>query len=292
MKKRALVATLSIALLLSLIVALFGAPLAVASTGATTEVYVVKLAEDGTTVLAETTVSYEWMEENLPVQGDGVTHYYHQGPVFEGDKWDPEETANPKDKGAVKGTDIKDLCELVGGMSPGDDVMIHAVDGYHTEYGYTNVYEPQDKQGPIVLCWYNGEDALIGERYGEGYPGTNSYRTAMQIVFMAKTKNPDGNYIFGNSDMRECLPEQSQHFYEIYASTNGLSVKWVDEIRVYTGGYTGERGAPAKAMPTENDDTSGQAPWAPIAGGVAGGVLVIGLGVYLVRRRTGESEAE
>jgi hypothetical protein len=43
------------------------------------------------------------MEANLPVQGDGATHYYHQGPVFEGDKWDPEETANLKDKGAVMG---------------------------------------------------------------------------------------------------------------------------------------------------------------------------------------------
>ena len=127
------------ALLLSLVATTVSAPPALAVIGATTEVHLVKYAEDGSTVLEEKTVSYEWLENNLPVQGDGVTHYYHQGPVFEGDRWDPEETTNLKDKGAVKGTDIKDLCELVGGMSPGDEVMIHAPDGYHTEYGYTNV---------------------------------------------------------------------------------------------------------------------------------------------------------
>ncbi len=51
----------------------------------TTEVHVIRYAENGT-ILNETTVTYEWMEGNLPVYGDGVTHYYHQGPVFEGDR--------------------------------------------------------------------------------------------------------------------------------------------------------------------------------------------------------------
>ena len=49
---------------------------------ATTEVRVVKYGVDGTTVLDKTTVTYQWMEANLPVQGDGVTHYYHQGVGF------------------------------------------------------------------------------------------------------------------------------------------------------------------------------------------------------------------
>ncbi len=50
---------------------------------ATTEVHIVRYAADGATVLQETTVDYRWMEENLPVLGDGETHYYHQGPVFD-----------------------------------------------------------------------------------------------------------------------------------------------------------------------------------------------------------------
>jgi len=65
---------------------------------ATTEVHLVKYASDSITVLNETTVAYGWMEANLPVQGDGVVHYFHQGPMFgeqfESDPWDVNETAN------------------------------------------------------------------------------------------------------------------------------------------------------------------------------------------------------
>ena len=73
-----------------------------------------KYANDGTTILNETTKTYQWMEANLPVLGDGVTHYYHQGPVFVDDpnevteqqaRWNPDEDTNvlEKDMGAVKG---------------------------------------------------------------------------------------------------------------------------------------------------------------------------------------------
>ena len=98
---------------------------------ATTELHVVRYAADGVTILNETTVGYRWLEENLPAQGDGVTHYYHQGPVFEGDKWNPEEDTNvlEKDMGAVKGTDLKDICDLVGGMKEDETVRIKASDG-------------------------------------------------------------------------------------------------------------------------------------------------------------------
>ncbi len=121
---------ISIILLCGLVNTAYAAP--------TTAVHVVKYAADGTTILNETTVTYLWMEANLPVQGDGKTHYYHQGPVFVKDKegqWDVNETTNFKDEGAVKGTDVKDLCNLVGGMNAGDEVMIKAIDGYHVEFG-------------------------------------------------------------------------------------------------------------------------------------------------------------
>jgi len=290
MGKRALLAVLCTTLLLGLAVPMLPEQPAVAATGATTSVHVIKYAPDGTTVLAEKTVSYEWMESNLPVQGNGVTHYYHQGPVFEGDMWDPDETTNFKDKGAVMGTDIKDLCELVGGMAPGDEVMIHAPDGYHVESSYENIYQPLDRQGPIALCWFNGEDAGFGERYGQGYPGTGAYHTAMQLIFLAGTTNAEGKYVFGNWDMHECLPEMSQHFYEIYASTNGLSVKWVDEVRVYSGGYSGERGGPAKTLP---DDTSaaasGNSLWGVVVAAIAGVLLVAGALYVFIRRRGSEN---
>ena len=53
---------------------------------------------------------------SCPIQGDGVTDYYAQGPTFDPTNLlDPNETVNLKDKGALKGTDLADLCTLVGG---------------------------------------------------------------------------------------------------------------------------------------------------------------------------------
>lgn len=271
MRRKGGVALSLLALVLGTVCLAQGAP--------TTEVRVIKYAEDGT-IVNETTVTYRWLETNLPVYGDGVTHYYHQGPVFEGDKWDPNETTNFKDRGAVKGTNIKDLCELVGGMSPEDEVMIHAPDGYHVEFGYANVYEPQPRQGPIILCWYCGEDIPgMGERQGVGYPP--DYFMGMRLVFFAdNSTNPEGANVFGNWDMHECLPEQWQHFFsELYPSTSGLSVKWVDEVRIYSGGYTGERGDVAKSMPTPTP-TPRAVPGFSLAGALLGLIVL-----YITRRR-------
>jgi hypothetical protein len=199
----------------------------------------------------ETTVSYQWMEANLPVQGDGVTHYYHQGPVFDEtmDKWDPEETTNFKDKGAVMGTDIADLCDLVGGMETGDTLVIRAIDGYNIKFGYDNVYQPQDRQGPIVICWYSVADGTLGQHQENGYPPR--FFEAMQIVFMPSTTNAEGLYVFGNRDMHECLPDEAQHFYsELYPSTNGLSLKWASEIAIYPEGAPIGTPATATSTPT------------------------------------------
>lgn len=237
------------------------------SAAPTTEVHIVKYSSDGITVLNETTISYRWMESHLPVQGDGITHYYHQGPVFVDDKegqWDVNETTNFKDHGAVKGTDIKDLCDLVGGMQPGDEVMIKAVDGYHVEFGFDNVYNPQPRQGPIVLTWYNGEETSVGERQGVGYPP--DFFTGMRLIFFADTSvNSEGKHVFGNNDMRVVMPAEKIHlFNELYPSTNGYTVKWVDEIRVYTGGYHGPEGVLAKSLENKADTLPGTTQESPL----------------------------
>lgn len=251
----------------------------VLASNATSSVHVVKYDYDGT-VLAETTKTYEWLRDNLPHQGDGVTHYYHQGPIFEGNVWDPSETQNLKDKGAVMGTAIKDLCDLVGGMSSENEIMLAAVDGYHEEFAYENIYEPRDEQGVIALCWYSGEDASFGERYGTGYPG--SYYTAMQIVFLAGTTNADGQYVFGNSDMQICLPDEKyQHFYEGLPSTNGLSGKWINEVAIYTGEPPVTSG---ENIP--NDTNAEGLPVIPIAIAVAGVTIIAASAVLIFRRKT------
>jgi len=76
--------------------------------------------------LLEKTLNYHWLTDpdNIPVMGDGTTHYYHQGPVFIDDadeeteqalRWNQEENTNvrEKDMGALKGANLKDLCDLI-----------------------------------------------------------------------------------------------------------------------------------------------------------------------------------
>lgn len=228
------------------------------SAAPTAEIHVVRFGPDGTSILAEKSVSYTWMEANLPVFGDGMTHFYHQGPVFVEDKegqWDVNETTNFKDMGAVRGTAVRDLCELVGGMAPGDEVMVKAVDGYHVELPYENVYRPPERQGPPVVSWFNGEESEVGERQGTGYPP--SYHVGMRLVFFAdNSTNREGKHVFGNSDMREVMPAESIHLFDnLYPSTGGYTVKWVDEIRIYPGGYKGTSDALPKSYESKMDET-------------------------------------
>jgi hypothetical protein len=198
--------------------------------------------------------------------------------------WDPTETLNLKDKGAVKGTALKDLCELVGGMASENEIMVRAVDGWHTEFAYENIYQPLDIQGVITLCWYSGEDALEGERYGKGYPGGNAYYDAMQVNFLAGTTNSEGKYIFGNSDMKICLPnEKYQHFYEGLASTNGLSGKWISEVAIYSGEAPVKPGEKLTTMAVEQEKSD--LPVIPIVIGAVGLAVIAGCIVLLVRSK-------
>lgn len=221
-----------------------------AAAGPTTEITVTKISITGD-VIAEKTVDYLWMQANLPIQGNGVTHYYHQGPVFSEDKelaWDRGETKNFKDQGAVMGTDIADLCNLVGGAAPGDEIMVRASDGYHVEFPYENVFTPDPRQGPMVVCWYNGEDARTGARVGSGYP-PEDYYTGMRLVFFADdSTNVEGKHVYGNWDMHETMPGSIQHFFNLVPSTNGFTAKWVDEVRIYEDGFTGDTSAPVKSL--------------------------------------------
>jgi hypothetical protein len=251
----------------------------------TTDLIVSVYAPDGITVLNTTRVNYTWMEANLPVQGDGVTHYYHQGPVFVESKegqWDPNETANFKDEGAVKGTAVRDLCDLVGGMVPGDEVMVKAVDGYHVEIPYENIYHPEPRQGNISVCWFNGEEAAMGERQGIGYPP--SYNVGMRLIFFADTStNSEGKHVFGNWDMHEVMsPEQIHLFENLYPSTSGYTVKWVDEVRIYQGGYHGSSDNLPKSYESKLNETY---PPPTTKGPLMILTIVAALGVLVVWRR-------
>jgi hypothetical protein len=200
-------------------------------------VQVVKMGPDGTTVLNETTVTFQWMEANLPVLGDGTTVYYHQGPVFVDDpdpareqelRWNPAEDTNVQEKemGAVKGTDLKELCELVGGMGQVELVRVRAEDGFSKDFAYRNVYSPPSRQGPIVLTWWKADEGYVPD-----------YREGMRIIFFADTSgNPWGIHAFGNQDWHDSAEERFWYFYrqgdEQYPTTTGLTVKYVSRITI------------------------------------------------------------
>lgn len=253
----------------------------------TTALHVSVYGPNGTEPLNGTLVTYQWMEANLPVQGDGVTHYYHQGPVFVESKegqWDQNETSNFRDMGAVKGTAVRDLCDLVGGMGPGDEVMVKAVDGYHVEFPYENIYEPEPRQGNITVCWFNGEESAIGERQGTGYPP--SYHVGMRLVFFADTStNSEGKHVFGNWDMHEVMPPEKIHLFDnLYPSTGGYTVKWVDEIRIYPGGYHGSADNLPKSYESKMNETY---PPPPTESPFLISTILAGIGFIVLLRRKG-----
>jgi hypothetical protein len=204
----------------------------------TTSITVTKYAADGVTVLDQEVLDLAALQA-MTVQGDGVTHYFMQGPTFDpANLWDPAETVNLKDKGAIKGTDVKDICDLVGGAGSSDLIQIKAVDGYNERFTYDDVYNPEPAQGKFIICWYTKN---AGDESPQLYPDgayVPEYADGMQLVFMPETTNADGKYVFGHDDMRNTLPASNQHYYwqdsVQYPSANGLSIKYISEVSIYT----------------------------------------------------------
>jgi hypothetical protein len=179
-------------------------------------------------VLDTENVTYQWLEANLPAQGDGTTHYYHQGPTFDpGNLWDPGESINvdSRDYGSAQGTDLKDLCNLVGGASPGDIVEIKASDNFAKIFDYEDIYNPEAAQGKLVIAWKNSS-------FGGYVP---AYDTGMRLIFFAdNSTNPWGWHVFGHWNMHETLPKSRWYFFEgIWPSSSGLSVQNVYYINIY-----------------------------------------------------------
>ena len=226
---------------------------------ATTSIHLQKIGPDGKSVLTEKNLDYHWMEQNLPVQGDGVVHYYQQGPVFvdnpdpaveEALRWNFEEDKNVKEKdtGAVKGTNIRDLCELIGGMGPGDTLRLTASDGFSRTFAYENVYNYSSRQGPMVLTWYRAD---------EGY--VPNYTTGMRLVFFADTStNPWGLHAFGNQDWHTSAAPEYWYYYtqgnEQYPTTTGLSVQSISDLTIF------QAVPPSQPATTASHGTTGKAP--------------------------------
>ena len=219
MKHRAARVLVVLVLLASALGGLVSVKPAMADAPPQTLLTITKYAADGTTVLATQTVTYQWLEAHLTVRGDGSTHYYTEGPTFDPNNlWDPNEICpgdSLKDKGALKGTDLKDLCDLVGGASHGDTVQVKAADGYNDVFDAENIYTPVPRQGPIVICWWKD-----GQYTGTWTDGM------LLALFTTVGRASDGKLIFGHQDMHDCLPQSNWHWYYDgaiqYPSTNGM----------------------------------------------------------------------
>ena len=119
-------------------------------------------------------------------------------------------------------------------MSEGDEVKIKAVDNFYKSFPYSNVYEPDPRQGPMVVTWYT-EDATESGPISGYVP--EDYYNGMRLVFLADAStNPWGKHVFGISDMRACLPEDYWHYYQYpdYPSTGGYTIKYIDRILIYS----------------------------------------------------------
>ena len=79
----------------------------------------------------------------------------------------------------------------------------------------------------------------------------------MRLVFFAdNSTNREGKHVFGNQDMREVMPAETIHLFDnLYPSTSGYTVKWVDEVRIYTGGYNGSADLLPKSYQSKMDET-------------------------------------
>ncbi len=233
------------------------------ASAATTSITIKKMAVDGTTILSQKTVTYQELMSGvlgdgtpMSILGDGATHYYHQGPIFVNNaddateqmlRWNPEENASilDKDMGAVKGTNVKDLCDLVGGMSAGETVTITDPIGFAKTFAYENVYEYSDREGPMAVCWYKN-----------GLYPDSGYTEGMRLVWFADTSvNPWGYHVFGNWDWHEAAAEEYWYYFwnsatEKYPTTTGLSVQNVSEIIIYSDDPVPAPTAAFSATPT------------------------------------------
>ncbi|ACL16100.1 hypothetical protein [Methanosphaerula palustris] len=201
-----------------------------AAAAQTTDLTVIRYGWDNKTVEESQTVNVSWMENSLPVFGDGVTPYLLQGPILnitnysDPAKWNIAEDTNiDKVNETIRGTRLIDLCNLVGGMHPGDLVRIRASDGFTKTFPYKNVYTPQPRQGPIILAWWTAR---------QGY----SYSDGIRLFFGAdNSTNPWGLHIFGNQDMKEAFDEDYWSWFggkDALPSAAQISCKWIAKVEI------------------------------------------------------------
>ena len=145
-------------------------------------------------ILNTRTISWQEMQSQKNVYGNGSAHYGFEGPYTTATTkdalWDTTESDNnisSRDYGAAEGTDAADLCGLAGGASPGDTISFIGSDGFSKIFDYESVYNerlshPLPDLGRMVVTWYT-QDAQ--ETNNGSVP---DYNTGMRLLFSGNSK--------------------------------------------------------------------------------------------------------
>jgi len=216
-----LIKTFLIATLLLIVGGLLVAPVS----AATTWINTTKYADNNySSVINWTNLSWQEMNATLPkAYSNGPV--YMQGPTF--DSGDPYGMAgqNMILFYGHNGTYVRNLTDLVGGMTPGDELKIQSSDSFSLYFGEDDVNTPEVNQGNLVVSWWDSEMGLV--------PG---YSYGMRLFFY----NPAPDYGVNDClnltlvEMRDNFdPWYRSNYSGIWPSAKGLSSKYVQYLKIY-----------------------------------------------------------
>jgi len=214
---------------------------------ATTQVNVTKYYDNNYALVMNSTT------RNI-AQLQGISSVYSNGPVYmQKGTFDPNDVWGNANQGMSyygehNGTYVSNITDLVGGMSDGDELYVLGIDLPITRYfGFDNVYTPHERQGDMVLAWWDNETGLAGDTWNSGlclffYTPPSSHGVADSLNLT-------------NRDMEASFDSWYQRFTPdkfnpsaLYPVATGLMVKNVTDLAIYpphrydfaTGGDTTE----------------------------------------------------
>ncbi|MEN1759671.1 MULTISPECIES: metallophosphoesterase family protein [Anoxynatronum] len=123
---------------------------------------------------------------------------------------------NFRGEGTYRGVPVKDLVDLVGGMTLDDFLRVHSWDGYRQDFAYENVYPESsgwyDEQGDMVLAIAYNQSTL--PEWEDGY----------RIAFL-----PDDGVFDNENLLKTSLPGLGGHDY---LSAGSVWVRMVNRLEV------------------------------------------------------------
>lgn len=207
-----------------LILLVLSAAMILPVSAATTDITVTKYADNNyTQSVASETFNVSQLKALSSVYSNGPV--YMQGPTFDsGDPWGDggQNMINYYDH---NGTLVSAITDEVGGMTDGDELKIQASDGMSRYFGYDNVYTPDERQGDMIVAWWDSVYGFVP-----------AYTYGMRLFFYT----PEETYGVADSlnltlrDMQASFdPWYSYNYSATWPSAKGLSEKYVRYLKIY-----------------------------------------------------------